>query len=83
MIIIVYRHRLRPGLLMPLDDILLAVIFLGFGLSVLVVSAEFLSWRLRLDQNVQRRSGGPPYASCADPQTTKTTRHTASANFTT
>jgi hypothetical protein len=68
---------------MPLDDILLAVIFLGFVLSVLVVSAEFLSWRLRLNQKVQRRSSGPPYASCAGAQTTKTTRHTASGNFTT
>ena len=57
MIIIDYRHRLRPGLPMPLDDILLLVIFLGIGLSVLVVGAEFLSWRLRSIRNVQSRRG--------------------------
>jgi hypothetical protein len=42
---------------MPLDDILLLVIFLGIGLSVLVVGAEFLSWRLRSIRNVQSRRG--------------------------
>ena len=30
---------------MPLDDILLAVIFLGFGLSILAVGTECFSWR--------------------------------------